>query len=147
MSRTLNCYPPHPSWDKLKAALFGAFSGVGADVELARRLYFFVRQAGLANVQFRRSIVGVRSTDPMVDYLPSTVELSTRNRAQARIIIRARVPGGAGRVSRALATARHSVHAVHGGSGLGPKSLRKIGSWSVHAIAALLFPLAVMSGD
>ena len=30
---TLNCYPSHPSWDKLKAALFGAFSGVGADVE------------------------------------------------------------------------------------------------------------------
>jgi len=32
---TLNCYPSHPSWDRLKAALFGAFSGVGADVELA----------------------------------------------------------------------------------------------------------------
>jgi SAM-dependent methyltransferase len=71
---TLNCYPPHPSWDKLKAALFGAFSGVGADVELARRLYSVVRQAGLADVQFRPFIVGVRSTDPMVDYLPSTVE-------------------------------------------------------------------------
>ena len=44
---TLNCYPAHPSWDKLKAALFGAFSGVGADVGLAKRLYFVVRQAGL----------------------------------------------------------------------------------------------------
>src|SRR4029453_4873156 len=71
---TLNCYPPHPSWDKLKAASFGAFKGVGADVELARRLYFVVRQAGLTDVQFRPFIVGVRSTDPMVDYLPSTVE-------------------------------------------------------------------------
>jgi len=71
---TLNCYPSHPSWDKLKAALFGAFSGVGADVELARRLYFIVRQAGLVDVQFRPFIVGVRSIDPMVDYLPSTVE-------------------------------------------------------------------------
>ena len=37
--RTLNCYPSHPSWDKLKAALFGAFSAVGADVELARRRF------------------------------------------------------------------------------------------------------------
>jgi len=71
---TLNCYPAHPSSDKLKAALFGAFSGVGADVELARRLYFVVRQAGLLDVQFRPFIIGVRSMDPMVDYLPSTVE-------------------------------------------------------------------------
>ena len=71
---TLNCYPAHPSWDKLKAALFGAFSGVGADVKLARRLYFVVRQAGLVDVQFRPFIIGVRSMDPMVDYLPSTVE-------------------------------------------------------------------------
>jgi hypothetical protein len=54
--------------------MLGAFSGVGADVELARRLYFVVRQVGLTDVQFRLFIVGVRSTDPMVDYLPSTVE-------------------------------------------------------------------------
>jgi SAM-dependent methyltransferase len=71
---TLNCYPSHPSWEKMKAVLFGAFTGVGADVELARRLYYLVRQAGLADVQFRPFIVGVRSMDPMVDYLPSTVE-------------------------------------------------------------------------
>lgn len=71
---SLNCYPPHPQWDKLKAALLGAFSGVGADLELARRLYFVVRQAGLADVQFRPFVVGVRAQDPMVDYLPSTVQ-------------------------------------------------------------------------
>lgn len=68
---TLNCYPPHPSWERLKAALFGAFKSVGADVELARRLYYIVCQAGLAGVQFRPFTVGVRSSDPMVDYLPS----------------------------------------------------------------------------
>jgi len=71
---TLNCHPPHPSWDKLKAALLGAFRGVGADLELARRLYYVVCQADLADVQFRPFVVGVRSMDPMVDYLPSTVE-------------------------------------------------------------------------
>lgn len=71
---TLNCYPPHPSWDKLKAALLGAFKGVGADLELARRLYHVVCGAGLADVHYRPFIVGVRSFDPMVDYLPSTVE-------------------------------------------------------------------------
>ena len=71
---TLNCYPPHPSWDKLKAALLGVFHGVGADLELARKLYYIVRHAELADVQFRPFIVGVRSTDEMVDYLPATVE-------------------------------------------------------------------------
>ena len=71
---TLVCHPPHPAWDRLKAALTGAFKGVGADLELARRLYALARQAGLADVQYRPFLIGVRSTDPMVDYLPSTVE-------------------------------------------------------------------------
>ena len=71
---SLNCYPAHPAWDKLKAALLGPFSGVGADLELARRLYHLACQSGLSDVQFRPLIVGVRSTDPMVDYLPATVE-------------------------------------------------------------------------
>ncbi|MGO9048731.1 MAG: class I SAM-dependent methyltransferase [Xanthobacteraceae bacterium] len=71
---TLNCYPPHPAWDRLKSALMAAFKGVGADLELARKLYFLVQQAGLCDVQYRTALLGVRSTDPMVDYLPSTVE-------------------------------------------------------------------------
>jgi SAM-dependent methyltransferase len=71
---TLNCHPPHPAWDGLKRALLGAFAGVGADLTLARRLYAVVRQAGLADVQYRPFLVGVRACDPMVDYLPSTVE-------------------------------------------------------------------------
>ncbi len=75
---TLNCYPPHPSWDRLKTALLGAFRGVGADLELARKLYWVVRQSGLADVQYRTFLLGVRSIDAMVDYLPSTVE-SLRN--------------------------------------------------------------------
>lgn len=75
---TLNCYPPHPAWERLKAALLGAFSGVGADLQLARRLYAVVRQSGLEDVQFRPFLIGVRSVDPLVDYLPSTVE-SLRN--------------------------------------------------------------------
>jgi len=71
---TLHCYPPHPAWERLKSALIGAFNGVGADLELARRLYHFMHQAGLRDVQYRTALLGVRSTDPMVDYLPSTVE-------------------------------------------------------------------------
>ena len=34
----------------------------------------FMHQAGLRDVQYRTALLGVRSTDPMVDYLPSTVE-------------------------------------------------------------------------
>lgn len=71
---SLHCYPPHPAWDVLKSALMNVFAGVGADLELARRLYWVVRQSRLEDVQFRPFIVGVRSMDPMVDYLPSTVE-------------------------------------------------------------------------
>src|ERR1700678_3009740 len=71
---TLNCYPPHPAWERLKAALIGAFSGVGSDLQLARRLYAVMRRAGLEDVQYRPFLIGVRSIDPMVDYLPSTVE-------------------------------------------------------------------------
>jgi SAM-dependent methyltransferase len=71
---SLNCFPPHPAWERLKAALLGAFSGVGADLTLARRLYALARQAGLDGVHYRPFLVGVRSMDAMVDYLPSTVE-------------------------------------------------------------------------
>jgi SAM-dependent methyltransferase len=71
---TLGCYPPHPAWDRLKAALLAAFKGVGADLELASKLYHLVHQSGLQDVQYRTALLGVRSMDPMVDYLPSTVE-------------------------------------------------------------------------
>ena len=71
---SLNCFPLNPAWEKLKAALLGAFSGVGADLQLARRLYSIVPQTGLNDVRFRTCILGVRSIDPMVDYLPATVE-------------------------------------------------------------------------
>jgi SAM-dependent methyltransferase len=71
---TLHCYPPHPAWERLKQALLGAFAGVGADLTLARRLYALALGAGLADVEYRPFLVGVRSIDPMVDYLPSTVE-------------------------------------------------------------------------
>jgi ubiquinone/menaquinone biosynthesis C-methylase UbiE len=71
---TLACYPPHPAWDRLQAAYMAVFKGVGSDLTLARRLYFVVHQAGLHNVQYRTALLGVRSIDPMVDYLPSMIE-------------------------------------------------------------------------
>lgn len=70
----LNCYPPHPAWERLRAALVGAFASAGADISLGQRLYALVRHAGLSDVQYRPFLVGIRSTDPMANYLPSTVE-------------------------------------------------------------------------
>ncbi len=71
---TLDCYPPHPAWDRLKSLLLAAFATVGADLQLARRLYYVVQQSGLTDVHYRTALLGVRSIDPMIDYLPSTVE-------------------------------------------------------------------------
>jgi ubiquinone/menaquinone biosynthesis C-methylase UbiE len=71
---TLNCYPPHPAWDRLRSAIFAVFANAGTDIYLARRLYALARDAGLEDVAFRPFLVGVRSTDPMVDFLPATAE-------------------------------------------------------------------------
>src|SRR5262245_27712242 len=71
---TLVCHPPHPAWDRLRTALIGAFASVNADINLGRSLYTLVQRAGLRDVQYRPFLIGVRAGDPMVDYLPSTVE-------------------------------------------------------------------------
>ena len=33
---TLKCFPPHPAWDRLKTALLGVFTGVGAEPRARR---------------------------------------------------------------------------------------------------------------
>ncbi len=86
---TLNCYPPHPAWHRLRSALVDAFASVGSDISLARRLFGLARRAGLEDVHYRPFLVGFRSTDPMVDYLPSTVESLRRT-----IIDRGLMPEG-----------------------------------------------------
>ena len=74
---TLNCDPPHPAWDRLKAALLGAFAGVGADLTLARRLY----AAGAAGRPRRRAIPAVpgrRALDRSDGRLPAVTVESLR---------------------------------------------------------------------
>jgi SAM-dependent methyltransferase len=71
---SLHCYPPHPAYDRLKAALLGAFRGVGAGLDDVARLYGLLRRAGLEEVGFRPFLLGFRSGDAMADYLPATVE-------------------------------------------------------------------------
>ena len=36
---SLNCYPPHPAWERLKTVMQGAFANVGSDICLAQRLF------------------------------------------------------------------------------------------------------------
>jgi ubiquinone/menaquinone biosynthesis C-methylase UbiE len=71
---TLKCYPPHPAWERLARLCEQVFERAGGDVHLAQRLYSLARQAGLENVHYRPFVVGFRSSDPMVDYLPATIE-------------------------------------------------------------------------
>jgi SAM-dependent methyltransferase len=71
---TLGCNPPHPAWDRLKAALQDGFAGVGADTRLGKRLYRLFREAGLQDVRYRPFLVGVTCREPMADYLPATIE-------------------------------------------------------------------------
>ncbi len=90
---SLHCYPPHADWDRLKGALLGAFAGVGADLELARRLYSVALEAGLEDVQYRTFVLGVRSMDAMVDYLPSTVESLRETVVRLGLISEQDLPG------------------------------------------------------
>jgi hypothetical protein len=71
---TLNCYPPHPAWERLKAAVEAAFAEVGADTRLGKRLYRLFRAAGLEDVRYRPFLVGITSEEPMADFLPATIE-------------------------------------------------------------------------
>lgn len=72
--RSLNAYPPHPAFDRLRDMMIGAFHEAGAHPTLAHDLYAMARATGLLDVGYRPFVVGVRSGDPVVDYLPSTVE-------------------------------------------------------------------------
>jgi SAM-dependent methyltransferase len=71
---TLLCHPSHHAWYTLRAALLGAFAAVGSNISLGRELFPLARAAGLTDVQYRPFLIGARAGDPIVDYLPSTVE-------------------------------------------------------------------------
>lgn len=101
---TLNCYPAHPAWDRLKAALQAGFAAAGGDTKLAQRLYPLLRRSGLQDVCYRPFVVGVTSADPMADFLPATIE-SIRGTLLNRGII------GAAELDRALAQCR--AHLSH----------------------------------
>ena len=90
---TFACYPPHPAWDRLMAAMLDVFAAVGADITLARRLYLLARQVGLGDVQYRPFLLGLRSTDPMADHLPATVESLRSTILERGLILETELPG------------------------------------------------------
>ena len=71
---SLQCFPPHPAWQRLGDAIAGVFTAIGGDTRIGQKLYAMLRAAGLKEVQYRPFVVGVRSGDPMTDFLPATVE-------------------------------------------------------------------------
>ena len=120
---TLNCYPPHPAWDRLKSALMAAFKGVGADLDLARKLYFLVQQAGLCDVQYRTALLGVRSIDPMVDYLPSTVESLRPAILKLDLLNESDLAHRFEGVPPAPRETWNRIHDVHARPGMGPRNI------------------------
>ena len=73
-ARSLNCYPPHPAWDRLRHALEVCFPECFGDDPVAYRLYRLMRQAGFEEICFRPALVSTHSDHPWWDYLPSTSE-------------------------------------------------------------------------
>ena len=92
-AETLDCYPPHPAWDRLKSAMLGAFAGVGADVFLARRLHTLMAQAGVGDIRYRPFLLGLRGDDPMADHLPATVESLRGTILRLGLLSDAEMPG------------------------------------------------------
>jgi len=98
-TRTLNCYPPHPAWTRFRKALEACFPDTMSEDPLAHRLYRMMRHAGFEDVCYRPVLVGVRSTDPWIDYLPSTID-SVRKLSEERGIF------GPGELDETLAACR-----------------------------------------
>jgi hypothetical protein len=71
---TLNCYPSHPAWERLKRGFAQIFPYIAGKTWSAHDLYRMLRKAGLEKVQYRPFLVGFRPSDPMADYLPATME-------------------------------------------------------------------------
>jgi ubiquinone/menaquinone biosynthesis C-methylase UbiE len=71
---SLKCFPPHPAWDRLRDAVAAVLQAVGADPCFGQRLYRMARGEGMRDVEYRPFVVGVRSGDPMTDFLPATAE-------------------------------------------------------------------------
>jgi len=83
---SLKCFPPHPAWQRLADCVAAVLQAVGGDPRFGQRLYRMARAEGMKDVEYRPFVVGVRSGDPMTDYLPATVESMRSALLEHRII-------------------------------------------------------------
>jgi ubiquinone/menaquinone biosynthesis C-methylase UbiE len=91
-AETMACYPPHPAWDRLMAAMEGVFASIGADVHIARRLHTLMAQAGLTDIHYRPFLLGLHASDPMIDHLPATIESLRGTILQLGLLSEAEMP-------------------------------------------------------
>jgi SAM-dependent methyltransferase len=83
---SLKCFAPHPAWDRLADCVAAVLEAVGGDPRFGQRLYRMMRAEGMKHVEYRPFVVGVRSGDPMTDYLPATAESMRGALLEHRII-------------------------------------------------------------
>jgi len=90
---SLKCFPPHPAWDRLCEAIAEVFTAVGGDTRFGHQLYRLLRAEGLEDVEYRPFVLGVRSGDPMTDFLPATAESMRSALLEHRILPAAELDG------------------------------------------------------
>jgi SAM-dependent methyltransferase len=66
--------PAHPTWEKFKEALLGAYNAGGGNFNAGQRTYGLLRQAGLENVQIRAAVVALPPTHP---FLRAAIQFAT----------------------------------------------------------------------
>ena len=73
-------------WERLKGAFTEVFPHIAGKPWSPHVLYRTFRQSGLEDVQYRPFLVGFRSSDPMADYLPATMESLRSTLLEKRLI-------------------------------------------------------------
>jgi hypothetical protein len=74
-----NCYPAHPAWERLKAAILAAFTGGGGDFNAGQRTFGMLRRAGLRDVRIRAAVIALQGEHPYKK-LPVQFAASLRKR-------------------------------------------------------------------
>ncbi len=59
-----NCYPAHPSWERLKDAILAAFAKGGGDFNVGQRTFQMLCRAGLEDVHIRAAVIALQPPNP-----------------------------------------------------------------------------------
>jgi SAM-dependent methyltransferase len=71
---SLHCFPPHAAFDRLGELMAALLLRVGGNPRFGQGMYKMFHDAGLRELGYRPFVLGVRSGDPFLDFLPATVE-------------------------------------------------------------------------